>query len=426
MKRFTPCVFSFLILIGFQSLGAEPSSAETVGMSKAPIRPANKAEGDREKSVRYLCMLAEPVLRNLSEGMLKEALPKGPADRQTYAPLEALGRLLAGMAPWLELGPDSSDEGKVRERYILLARKSISRAVDPKSADHMNFTPNGQPVVDTAFLALALLRAPHQLWDGLSQDDKTNLITAFKATRSTKIPETNWLCFPAVTEAALWKFTGECDMAPIKKALERHETWYLGDGIYGDGPRFHWDYYNSYVIQPMLLCIAAVCEEKGDSLGKLRPIILERARRHSFQLERLISPEGTFPVMGRSSTYRFGAFQDLSLMALLHQLPGELKPGGVRAALTAVITRMLSRPGTFDAEGWLQPGSVGHQPTLSEGYISPGSPYLCAVGLLHLGLPLNDPFWTDPASPWTQQRIWSGDPDIPPDHAMKDPGPGKN
>ena len=34
-------------------------------------------------------------------------------------------------------------------------------------------------------------------------------------------------------------------------------TWYKGDGVYGDGPPFHWDYYNSFVIQPMLLNILA-------------------------------------------------------------------------------------------------------------------------------------------------------------------------
>jgi len=28
----------------------------------------------------------------------------------------------------------------------------------------------------------------------------------------------------------------------------RHESWYKGDGAYGDGSDFHWDYYNSYVI----------------------------------------------------------------------------------------------------------------------------------------------------------------------------------
>jgi len=34
-------------------------------------------------------------------------------------------------------------------------------------------------------------------------------------------------------------------------------------------------------------------------------------------------------------------------------------------------------------------------------------------------LPANDPFWTAPAEPWTQKKIWSGA-DVPADHAYED------
>jgi hypothetical protein len=30
------------------------------------------------------------------------------------------------------------------------------------------------------------------------------------------------------------------------------------------------------------------------------------------------------------------------------------------------------------------------------------------MGLVHLGLPADDPLWADPPAPWTQQLIWSG------------------
>jgi hypothetical protein len=118
----------------------------------------------------------------------------------------------------------------------------------------------------------------------------------------------------------------------------------------------------------------------------------------------MISPEGTFPVIGRSSAYRFGAFQLLAEISLLRGLPPELNPGAVRGALTAVIRRTMDTPGTFDAQGWLQVGAVGHQPSIRENYISTGSLYLCLCGLLQLGLPANDPFWTSNAEPWTQKK----------------------
>ena len=377
--------------------------------------------GDRAYSVQVLTRVAGPVLTALAEGKLRERLPQHEweRDRTNYTRLEAFGRTLAGIAPWLELGADETTEGRLRAKFIDLAVKSLVNATDPNSPDFVNFKQGGQPLVDTAFLALGLLRAPNQLWGRLDAQQRSNVVAALKSSRAIKPGESNWLLFSATVEAALWQFTGECELKPIDFAVNRHMQWYLGDGTYGDGPEMHWDYYNSYVIQPMLLEVVRVCAEKKNPLGELRPKILARARRYAEVQERMISPEGTFPVIGRSSAYRFGALQHLANMALLHELPSELKPAAVRGALTAVVRRMIEAPGTFDKQGWLQVGAVGHQQSIRENYISTGSLYLCLTGLAHLGLPPNDPFWTAPAEPWTQKRIWSVG-DIKADHAYKD------
>ena len=394
----------------------------TIAAILIPIAcPAQTGADDHAFAVQTLTRIAEPVLTALAEGKLNATLPTHDWERSrtNFAPLEAFGRALAGIAPWLELGPDDSAEGKVRTHFIDLAVKSLANATDPRSPDFMNFTKGGQPVVDTAFLALGLLRAPNQLWGRLDSQQRSNVVAALKSSRVIKPGESNWLLFSAIIEAALWQFTGECEMKPIEYAVQRHEQWYVGDGTYGDGPEYHWDYYNSYVIQPMLLKVLRVCAEKKNPLGDLRPKMLARAQRYAVVQERLISPEGTFPVIGRSSAYRFGAFQLLADISLQHALPAELKPAAVRGALTAVIRRMIEAPGTFDAQGWLQVGAVGHQPSIRESYISTGSLYLCLCGMLQLGLPANDPFWTAPAEPWTQKKIWSGA-DVPADHAYQD------
>lgn len=382
---------------------------------------AQTGANDRAFQVQTLTRIAGPVLSALADRKLKATLPTHDWEksRTNFATLEAFGRTLAGIAPWLELGPDDSAEGKIRARFDELAVKSLVNATDPQSPDLMNFNQGSQPLVDTAFLALGLLRAPHQLWDKLNSQQQSNVVAALKSSRVIKPGENNWLLFSATIEAALWHFTGECEMKPIEYAVQKHEQWYVGDGAYGDGAEFHWDYYNSYVIQPMLLEVLRVCAEKKNPLGDLRPKILARARRYAVVQERLISPEGTFPVMGRSSAYRFGAFQLLEDISLQHELPENLHPAAVRCALTAVIRRMIEAPETFDAQGWLQVGVVGHQPSIRENYISTGSLYLCTFGLLQLGLPVNDPFWTAPAEPWTQKKIWSGE-DIHADHAYSD------
>lgn len=368
---------------------------------------------DRTYWVRTVSQVVYPVLNALSQNKLREQMPveavAGALEgRREVTYLEALGRSLAGIAPWLELGGDETAEGKERKKFIDLTAAAIRNAVTPSSANYMNFTDGGQPLVDAAFLAHALIRAPKQLWGNLEETTRQHLVTALKATRVIKPHYSNWLLFTAMVEAALLKFTKECDVVRIDYALKEHEAWYKGDGVYGDGPDFHFDYYNSFVIQPMLLDIVRTLQEETGDFHRLPELINKRAKRYAEIQERLISPEGTFPPVGRSIAYRCGAFQLLAQLALQKQLPETLPAAQVRSALTAVIKRSLEAPGTFDASGWLTIGFCGHQPGVGEGYISTGSLYLCTVAFLPLGLPPGDEFWTSPPMEWTSKRAYAG------------------
>jgi hypothetical protein len=289
--------------------------------------------------------------------------------------------------------------------------------VDPASPDFLNFTRDRQPLVDAAFLAHGLLRAPLVLREALPPEAKRNLVKALESSRVILPAFSNWLLFAAMVEAGLARLDAWWDKTRVDYALRQHAQWYKGDGVYGDGPDFHWDYYNSLVIQPMLLDVLVVCGARSPAWQAMTAPAIARARRHAAQLERLISPEGTFPAIGRSIAYRFGALQLLAQMALRRELPDGVSPAQVRGALTAVIRRSIEAPGTFDAQGWLRIGFCGHQPGIGERYISTGSVYLCAVALLPLGLPPEDPFWSAPAVPWTSQRAFSGQP-FPIDKAL--------
>ena len=379
---------------------------------------------DRDYWINVLTQIADPLLESLSKGVLRKNMPveckEGmEEDRRNVTYLEAFGRLMAGMAPWLELGADNSQEGKLREKYIDLARQSLTMAVDPDSPDFMNFNKGKQPLVDAAFLAHAVLRAPNVLWKQLDSETKKNLVNAMKSSREITPYYSNWLLFSAMVETFLL-FAGEdWDEMRVDLVIKKHMEWYLGDGIYGDGSEFHWDYYNSYVIQPMLLDILYATSKYKENDSANFDKVLKRSQRYAAIQERLISPEGTFPPIGRSLPYRFGAFQMLSQTVLQHNLPEPVKPAQVRCALTAVIKRMFEVPGTFDKNGWLTIGFCGHQPDIAESYISTGSLYLCSVGLLALGLPAHDPFWVDEPANWTSKNIWSGE-NLPADHAIYD------
>lgn len=379
-------------------------------------------DNDRAYWLQTLLKVADPVLNALAKGQLKatmpvESAPGQEAGRRKVTYLEALGRTLAGLAPWLEHAAVGAEKVQ-QQTYAALARQAITSGVNPQSPDYLNFTQGGQPLVDAAFLAHALLRAPTQLWQQLDKETQTRLVAAFKASRTIKPGYNNWLLFSAMVEAALLKFTGECDEMRVDYAIREHQSWYKGDGMYGDGPDFHWDYYNSYVIQPMLLDVVQtlVAAKKADQ--PLYDSLLVRAQRYAMIQERLIGPDGSFAAFGRSLAYRCGAFQLLAQVSLHKQLPAELTAAQVRSALTAVIHRTMDAPGTFDAKGWLQIGLCGHQPSIGETYISTGSLYLCSEAFLPLGLPADDPFWTTPTEDWTAKKIWSGK-DVKVDHAIK-------
>lgn len=339
-------------------------------------------------------------------------------DRKQYSHLEAFGRLLGGMSPWLELGPDNTAEGKLRKKYIDLALICLHNATDPQSPDFMNFNKGGQPVVDAAYIAQALLRAPHQLWDRLDAQTKANVIAALKSTRVITPNYSNWLLFSAMVEAALLKYDNYGDKMRMDYAIKQHlNNWYKGDGAYSDGPNFHWDYYNSFVIQPMLVDVLKVLSDNNKLHKKNYETALAHLKRYATIQERFISPEGTYPPIGRSLPYRCGAFQALGMVALMHELDAKIKPQQVRAALYTLIKRQMEAPGTFDKNGWLQIGIYGHQPSVAENYISTGSLYLCSEGFVILGLPASDELWQGKDEPWTAKKVWQGE-DIPNDHAV--------
>lgn len=289
-------------------------------------KKTEKEKTDRELWCDILYKMAVPVLSNMSEGKLQEVMPvevspiwDGRPQKVTY--MECFGRLMSGLAPWLSLPDDDTEEGKMRKQLREWALKSYAHAVDPKSKD----------------------------------------------------------------------------------------------------PGFSFDYYNSFSIHPMYVeCIEIITHKGTKKLWNMDnanyPRALKRMQRYGMILERLISPEGTFPVFGRSMTYRTGVFQPLALLAWREQLPEELPNGQVRAAMTAVIKRMFSDERNYGKEGFLTLGFNGSQPQMADRYTNNGSLYMASLAFLPLGLPANHPFWTDAPLSWTSKKAWEGE-EFPRDHA---------
>ena len=378
---------------------------------------------DRTYWADLMYKISEPVLSNMSKGELSKNMElelsptwDGRDKRVTY--MECFGRLMSGLAPWLALPEDNTSEGKKRKQLREWALKSYAHSVDPNSPDYLLWRNEGQPLVDAAYIANSFLRAPKQLWEPLDELTKKRYIEEFKQLRRVDPPYTNWLLFSAMVETFLMSIDEQYDAYRIHSAIRKIEEWYVGDGWYADGEHFAFDYYNSFVIQPMYV---EVLEHLVEKKRMVKPEQLETARkrmqRYSMILERLVSPEGTFPVFGRSMTYRAGVFQPLALLSWRKNLPQELPEGQVRAAMTSVLKRMFSAEGNFTQKGFLQLGFAGHQPKLADWYTNNGSLYLTSLAFLPLGLPADDSFWTSSPQDWTSKKAWSGQ-DFPKDHAV--------
>lgn len=420
MKRLNYALLLILVLL-------IPAGSINAGITAKKKKKTEKTDREIWCDVAY--RMAAPVLSNMSQGLLKQNMlvelsPTWDGRNKDVTYMECFGRLMAGLAPWLSLPDDDSAEGAQRKQLREWALKSYAQAVDPSAPDYLLWRQEGQTLVDAAYIAESFLRGYDALWLPLDSVTKQRYITEFTQLRRVDPPYSNWLLFSATVESFLRKAGAPCDNYRISSSLRKIEEWYVGDGWYSDGPHFAFDYYNSYVIHPMYIEALEVFTEAG----KHKKIwnmpdcdyhkAIERAQRFGMILERMISPEGTLPVFGRSITYRTGSLQTLALISWRGWLPKELSNGQVRCGMTAVIKRMFGDNRNFNAGGFLTLGFNGSQPEISDYYTNNGSLYMASLALLPLGLPADSAFWTDAPQSWTSKKAWEGE-DFPRDHASQ-------
>ncbi|MBQ0056961.1 MAG: DUF2264 domain-containing protein [Bacteroidales bacterium] len=438
---------------------------------------------DREVWTALLYRMSQPILEPMSEGRLQQVMtyengnlevsPTWDGRNKKVAYMEAFARLMAGLAPWLSLPDDDTDESLKRKQLRTWALGAYRHAVDPQSPDYLGWTSGGQTLVDAAYLVESFHRGWEALWVPLDLTTKLRYISELQQLHRYDPPYQNWFLFCGMEEAFLLKASYDKDVRDalrnpsalnadqqalvaridqpiqdafrIKTAVNKAEEWYIGDGWYADGPSFAFDYYNSYVIQPMYAeILEMVCDVQPNNsylvhsldqnyrtLGPKERLaeVRKRMQKYSCILERFVSPEGTYPVYGRSIPYRLAVFQPLAMLAWQHRLPEQLPNGQVRAAMTAVMKRMYKSdietifsgspsddtPTNFNPAGFLTIGFCGSHPNVADIYTNNGSLYMTSLAFLPLGLPADDPFWTDAPLPWTSKKAWEGQ-DFPKDH----------
>lgn len=381
----------------------------------------NQVANDRQFWLSQMDKMVRPVMYYLAKDSLRIAMPQvtsihvdNKTNRIKVQYVEVLGRVLSGIAPWLQLEGGSKPEMELRKQYREWALKGLKNALDSNAKDFMRFDISGQQLVDASYLAIAITRAPW-LWENLDKKNQSLLVKSISTTRRFKPVFSNWLLFSAMNEAFMARFGFEWDPMRVDYALQQMEQWYTGDGMYTDGTSFAFDYYNSYVIHPYLAEISAIIGKKTNAYNVMFEKIRKRNERYAIIQERLINADGSYPATGRSIIYRGAAFHHLADVAWRKTLPKQLSPAQVRCALTAVIKKTLTHATTYN-NGWLTIGLYGAQPSLGDFYNNQGSPYIASNIFLPLGLPEDDPFWANPAEKWSAQKIWSGE-DFENDHS---------
>ena len=96
----------------------------------------------RKQWIDAMCKIVTPVLDMLEHGKLKQSLPLTfHEERKVFAPLEAFGRSMLGLAPWLETDSETLDEEERTRQAVYRAKvvRCIEMATNPESPDFMLF-----------------------------------------------------------------------------------------------------------------------------------------------------------------------------------------------------------------------------------------------------------------------------------------------
>ena len=264
-----------------------------------------------------------------------EAAATAAVDRAKVTHLEAIGRLLAGIAPWLEHGAESGRRG----RACAAARRPAPGAPSTppptrRRPTACNFDRGGrQPLVDAAFLgARDAARAERALGERSPAATESNLVAAMASTRRITPGFSNWLLFTAMVEAA-WRASARAGTAMrVDYALRQHDQWYKGDGVYGDGPSSTGTTTTASSSSRCCSTCSTCAVEELSPVWDAFATVVERARGGTPRSRSGSSRRtGTFPPIGRSLAYRFGAFQLLGADGAAPALPDGVSPAQVRA-----------------------------------------------------------------------------------------------
>jgi hypothetical protein len=164
---------------------------------------------------------------------------------ETGAQLEGFTRPLWGLASLLAGGDTFPD--------VSFWLDGLRNGTNPSHPEFWGWARDlDQRMVEMCPLGFALCVAPKQLWDPLSDDEKTNVQKWLGWINEKEMPNTNWLWFRVFANLAMKKNDAVYSQAKLDADLDHLDTFYRGDGWSNDGPEGYtqMDFYSgSFAIQ---------------------------------------------------------------------------------------------------------------------------------------------------------------------------------
>ena len=339
---------------------------------------------------RAVHTLWAPVRARLSPGAARARLGHtGAAFADTAAELEGFSRPLWGLVP-LAAGGGEVD--------LSPHRRGLAAGSDP---DHPEYwrrpVDRDQRLVEMAAIGFALALIPEQVWEPLDERTRSNLARWLSSINDLETPDNNWLFFRVIVNEGLARVGAKgYDADATAAALDRLESFYLGDGWYSDGPTRQRDYYVPFAMHYYGLIYARLAGDRDpDRAQRFR----DRAASFARDFVHWFADDGAALPFGRSLTYRFaqGAFWGALAFADVAALPW----GQVKGLALRNLRWWAGRP-ILDAGGVLTIGYGYPQLTMAEEYNSPGSPYWAMKCFIPLALPESHPFWASDEESWSR------------------------
>ncbi|MFH9610724.1 DUF2264 domain-containing protein [Streptomyces sp. NPDC017448] len=248
----------------------------------------------------------------------------------------------------------------------------------------------GQPMVESASVALGLRLTRPWLWDRLAPDVQDRAEHWLRGALRHVPAGNNWYLFP-YTVAGFLESVGRGDAETARareRALELLEHWYRGDGWYADGDGRSFDHYNGWALHLYPLLDAHLA---GDERSSARHGARLREHLESYAL--MFGGDGSPLYFGRSLAYRFAASAAVGLGAVTGHTP--LAPGASRRVASGSLRYFLERGAAGD-DGLLSLGWHGPHAATLQTYSGPASPYWASKAFVALLAPAGHPLWTAP------------------------------